>query len=201
MVKEFYTDWARRLSILERARDTTLALHFGAVGYFLKEAIGQNSVILQSPFYAYSWVTFTSLFVCVLCRIALNRYLKSIRAATELMIIEYYSGLPKKGLGYYSFRLTDKREGFLLLGVVPEILSAGYLICILLLFISTKQIVLSALCLIGAIFFIALGVQTNIKIRKSIAKKDYLEGILRKSLNSENIEKEICQFRLDPKGF
>jgi hypothetical protein len=205
MTKEFYTDWANRLNSLETARDATLAIHFGAVGYFLKEAISQNSIVFQSGFHTFSWIAFTSLFSYVLCRLALNRYLKSIRSASELMIIEYYSELPKKGLGYYSFRLTDKREGFILLGIVPEILSVGYLVSILLILVNSKQFLLASLCFCGVVFFTHLSLKTNQKIKSAIAKKDKLESILRRSWNEGYhdlalLENEVCQFRMAPEG-
>ena len=51
-----------------------------------------------------------------------NLFAKSMRAATEMMIIEYSEGLVDEGIGYFSFRRNQRALEYRISGMVPEAL-------------------------------------------------------------------------------
>jgi hypothetical protein len=102
-----------------------------------------------------------------------NLFGKSIRAATELMIIEYQDGFVKKGIGYFSFRRQRSRAEYWISGMAPESLLLLFVIsfCVLTLNIPGMPVVF---ILAGCCTVLSL-IQRSQSVSRVFSKKDEVE--------------------------
>jgi hypothetical protein len=137
------------------------------------------------------WLLFVAVSLHIFCKVALNNFLKVILISSDMMTVEYHNRLPMMGVGYYCFRAGGKREGFRILGVAAQLLSAVCFLGIYIVLTSHSRPRASAAALLVTVFFVWKTLTAWRKIKRLLDQKDLLELDIRAKYDQGQTEHEV----------
>lgn len=152
---EYYPALLDRLAHLETLRHGVLGVQLAIAGAFVGQFFTKDTTsAFQENCAAALWISIISLQLLEI--MAHNLFAKSMRAATELMIVEYTDELVKKGIGYFSFRKQRSRTEYWVSGMASEVLIVIFAVAFLILakthLSSDSQLVAGVFCFVSIFY-------------------------------------------------
>jgi len=171
---EFYPAMLERVAHVETLRHGIMTIQLGVIGAVIGQFFSKDGAeIFKKPEYCIPALLLSITILKLLELMAHNLFVKSIRAATELMIIEHADGLVSAGIGYFSFRRQRGRGEYWVSGMMPELLLFLFFMAFCLLARNVPMLdPLPAFIGIGCLFSLCGRYKS---IEKIFARKDAIE--------------------------
>jgi hypothetical protein len=171
----YYPALLDRLAHVENLRHGIMTVQLAIAGALLGQFFNKDGVEIFRRWEAcVPAVLMVAATLKLLEMMAHNLFGRSIRAATEMMIIEYADGLVTRGIGYFAFRRQRTRAEYWMSGMAPELLLLFFVIAFTVLSIQVPYMKWFGCALILACYFSMLFRYRA--VGRVFARKDLLEA-------------------------